>query len=368
LDVDLDEEPEALEGDDDWDAGGEEDLTAQAVPADSPTGAQAARRSKTKSSSAGLFVVVGGVVLLGAVGWFAFSGLMGGSAPTTPRAPPPPATLSEAPAPTVLEPPTIEVDLAVESSLQQFTPQPSPQPDAAPPPAPERGGLLFNPAGMEAALGLPSPEENTQEPLTPMPDVTITPAQPAPAGLVGDFSPPAPPAPAQEAPALGAQEEEPPQEAPSALLAAPAVTPDTAAFEARLEAAEAAQADTAQKVEVVVRQVDALSTTLTRLEGKLDALASRPTPSAETAARPRPAARPAPKRPPAAPAAHRASTVTWELRSAGPGQALVSKTGGADVYTVTVGASLPGIGRVTSISQDANGRWVVQGTQGRIAQ
>ncbi|HBH26502.1 MAG TPA: hypothetical protein DDX54_03775, partial [Rhodospirillaceae bacterium] len=108
LDVDLDEEPEALEGDDDWDAGGEEDLTAQAVPADSPTGAQAARRSKTKSSSAGLFVVVGGVVLLGAVGWFAFSGLMGGSAPTTPRAPPPPATLSEAPAPTVLEPPTIE--------------------------------------------------------------------------------------------------------------------------------------------------------------------------------------------------------------------------------------------------------------------
>lgn len=57
----------------------------------------------------------------------------------------------------------------------------------------------------------------------------------------------------------------------------------------------------------------------------------------------------------------------WELRAAQPGRAWVSKPGARDMQSVTIGETLQGIGRVTSISY-INGRWTVQGTQGQVVQ
>lgn len=57
----------------------------------------------------------------------------------------------------------------------------------------------------------------------------------------------------------------------------------------------------------------------------------------------------------------------WDLRGASPGQAYVAERGTQNLRTVSVGDSLSGVGRITSIAQQS-GRWVVQGTSGRITQ
>ncbi len=58
---------------------------------------------------------------------------------------------------------------------------------------------------------------------------------------------------------------------------------------------------------------------------------------------------------------------TLEIRSAQPGKAWVARPGDNDLQSVSVGDSLPGLGRVTSIAQ-VGGRWVVEGTRGRLTQ
>ena len=77
------------------------------------------------------------------------------------------------------------------------------------------------------------------------------------------------------------------------------------------------------------------------------------------------AAAPKPAQP--APVAKTASTGRWELRAAQPGRAWVSKPGERDMQAVSVGESLPGIGRISAITY-TNGRWTVTGTQGSIQQ
>lgn len=67
----------------------------------------------------------------------------------------------------------------------------------------------------------------------------------------------------------------------------------------------------------------------------------------------------------AAPAAARKA---WVLRSAKPGVAWVSEKGSNEMRTVSVGDTLSGIGKVTAITTDAQGRWVVNGTRGSINQ
>lgn len=60
-------------------------------------------------------------------------------------------------------------------------------------------------------------------------------------------------------------------------------------------------------------------------------------------------------------------TAGWMLRAAQPGRAWVSRQGEQDMHSIQVGDRLTGIGRITAISFE-NGRWRVQGTQGRILQ
>ena len=84
-----------------------------------------------------------------------------------------------------------------------------------------------------------------------------------------------------------------------------------------------------------------------------------PVAPAPVAATPKPAQQTAP--------AKAASTGRWELRAAQPGRAWVSKPGERDMQAISVGESLPGIGRISAITY-MNGRWTVTGTQGSIQQ
>ncbi|MFN7114982.1 MAG: hypothetical protein ACK4PK_11565 [Alphaproteobacteria bacterium] len=74
------------------------------------------------------------------------------------------------------------------------------------------------------------------------------------------------------------------------------------------------------------------------------------------------------KKPVAAQPAAPARKVDWVLRSAKPGMAWVSEKGSSEMRTVSVGDTLAGIGKVTAIATDAQGRWFVNGTRGSINQ
>ena len=59
---------------------------------------------------------------------------------------------------------------------------------------------------------------------------------------------------------------------------------------------------------------------------------------------------------------------TWVLRSAKPGMAWISEKNSSELKTVSVGDNVAGIGKVTAIAKDDAGRWVVNGTSGKINQ
>ncbi len=133
-------------------------------------------------------------------------------------------------------------------------------------------------------------------------------------------------------------------------------------------------------VENKLQALDGLQRSVTSLEGKVNALERRPAAapaqeqrrsqpssapqqerrSADTEAAPAPASRPATS-------AQQQAEARWVLRSAQSGEAMVSRQGESDLFTVRVGETFGAIGRVTSIEVEG-GRWVIQGTQGRITQ
>ena len=57
----------------------------------------------------------------------------------------------------------------------------------------------------------------------------------------------------------------------------------------------------------------------------------------------------------------------WQLRSAKPGFAVLYDSRTGDVKTVEVGDRVAGLGKIKSISQ-VNGKWVVQGSSGKVRQ
>ncbi|TVQ82644.1 MAG: hypothetical protein EA357_09390 [Micavibrio sp.] len=59
----------------------------------------------------------------------------------------------------------------------------------------------------------------------------------------------------------------------------------------------------------------------------------------------------------------------WRLDAASPGAALLSEKNTSERREVSVGDTIPGLGRITSIApDDESGRWVVRGTQGSVYQ
>lgn len=69
-----------------------------------------------------------------------------------------------------------------------------------------------------------------------------------------------------------------------------------------------------------------------------------------------------------APAPTAGKVVQWQLRSAQPGRATLSQQGSQEMRNVGVGDEVPGLGRILSIAQGADGRWVVRGSMGSAAQ
>ena len=118
------------------------------------------------------------------------------------------------------------------------------------------------------------------------------------------------------------------------------------------------------------KEIADLKAALARLEGKVDGLSKS---GGSIAAAPvsapvqKKAKVMAPKEQAPSPAKVRAESVSWVLKSAQPGKAIVSKAGQAEVYSVSIGDRLEGIGKITSVEQK-DGMWVVQGSAGKITQ
>ena len=75
-----------------------------------------------------------------------------------------------------------------------------------------------------------------------------------------------------------------------------------------------------------------------------------------------------PRAPAAAPVPTSGKVTQWQLRSAQPGRATLSQQGSQEMRNVGVGDEVPGLGRILSIAQGADGRWVVRGSMGSAAQ
>lgn len=179
-----------------------------------------------------------------------------------------------------------------------------------------------------------------------------------------------------ETPAVAMPEPQPVAQQP--LVTAPIVTPDVETAK-KLDELNARLDQFAARLDSIVTKLDeaptsrtetssadlsAMENIIARLEAKINELEKQKSAPAPRAEPKKATAKPAPKRAAAQPARR---TVQWDLRGATPDKAFVAERGTQNLRTVSVGDTLPGIGRITSISQQS-GRWVVQGANGRITQ
>lgn len=73
-------------------------------------------------------------------------------------------------------------------------------------------------------------------------------------------------------------------------------------------------------------------------------------------------------KPAAAKKASPALSTRWVLRSAKPGTAWLSENGSQELRTVSIGDTVPGLGKIQNISKNSTGKWVVLGSQGVVNQ
>jgi len=155
----------------------------------------------------------------------------------------------------------------------------------------------------------------------------------------------------------------PAQEQLSATMEAPVVAgadaKTVANLEERIEVLEQTLTDL-KKATATKADIDALKASLTKIE---KAVATAPKSVSRPDADPT-LAKPAPVASKKQPAVQK----SWVLRSAKPGLAWISEKGSAEIKTISVGDTVSGIGKVTAIAKDEGGRWVVNGTQGKINQ
>ncbi|MCE7886464.1 MAG: hypothetical protein DYH13_03050 [Alphaproteobacteria bacterium PRO2] len=179
---------------------------------------------------------------------------------------------------------------------------------------------------------------------------------------------------------------------PAPTLQASAPSPQLEAQNTRIESLQsqlttqesrAAEAEKATKaledsLKSKDEEIAALSKKIEELEQKLASAERAPAPekqaSAPKAAKPasapaaeKPAAKqtasPAPQqaKAPAAPA----RVVSWELKAAQPGKAVLESRSTGDTRNVSVGDTVDGLGKITAISNET-GRWTVRGTKGQV--
>lgn len=173
---------------------------------------------------------------------------------------------------------------------------------------------------------------------------------------------------------------------PAAPAAAPVNTAEVTALQEKLDAALAriktleadaqtvkanAQADADAKVRELEAKIARLETGLAQKSQSAPAVAAgsdqaQPAAVLSSPATTQGSADAQPRRSAAA-----SSTVvrtSWELRSAQPGKAMIARKGQAnDLRSVSVGDTVPGLGKIQAIEQGTSG-WVVRGTLGRVTQ
>lgn len=200
-----------------------------------------------------------------------------------------------------------------------------------------------------------------------------------PAPVIPEEQPAEKPAPVEPAPTLQAPAEPSPQlEAQKTeieSLQSKLTTQESQIAESE-KAAQALEDSLKSKNE----EIAALSKKIEELEQKLAsaerAPAAAPEKAASTpkAAKPAPAAeKPAAKKAPAATttakapaaAAATAKVVSWELKAAQPGKAVLASRSTGDTRNVSVGDTVDGLGKITAISNET-GRWTVRGTKGQV--
>jgi len=220
--------------------------------------------------------------------------------------------------------------------------------------------------------------ETTAAAATPAETPATTPAAPAETAaetnIVDPFAATVPEQPAPQTTEVAAPAVETP--AAAVAIAAPSENPADKARIADLEkqladsqkALKSAQDELAKKSADLAKAQSDLKTAQKDAQDAAAAVKAAPKAAAKETAtsEAKPAA--TPKAAPKAAAAPAAKRVTWVLRSAKPGMAWVSEKGSNEMRTVSVGDTLSGIGKVTSIAADAQGRWVVNGTRGSINQ
>jgi len=220
--------------------------------------------------------------------------------------------------------------------------------------------------------------ETTAAAATPAEAPATTPAAPAETAaetnIVDPFAATVPEQPAPQTTEVAAPAVETP--AAAVAIAAPSENPADKARIADLEkqladsqmALKSAQDELAKKSADLAKAQSDLKTAQKDAQDAAAAVKAAPKAAAKETAtsEAKPAA--TPKAAPKAAAAPAAKRVTWVLRSAKPGMAWVSEKGSNEMRTVSVGDTLSGIGKVTSIAADAQGRWVVNGTRGSINQ
>jgi len=337
---------------DDWDQSSYDDF-------DKPRAGEKASPVKNKNFNK---IIIGGALVLG-LGIFYMQ--MRPQGPVTPPAP----------APETAGVPPTQMDIVYGGDSKPSIPTMPGEP------AVPASGLMNNPE----ELG-PVSAPNGTETLSPR---EIVEAPPMPAPIIVDASEDTLPAPVAQT----ATPSETPEAAPS--LPAPAPTPavtDTSVAPPVSEAplasdVTATNSTTSPDMSAVATQLEAISSRLSSMESDISSLkeksagpssadlpgiqnslkkiekrldkvearsaTARASSAPESSSSARPAATAAPPR--------------WILKSAMPGQALISQAGQQDMRTIAVGETLPGLGRVTGIYVE-NGRWVVQGDQGRLTQ
>lgn len=365
-------------GDDDWNEYDDEALAGDETPNAAP-----ARAAKKKS---GLFniLLIGGAVLAG--GAFILMQLGGGAPSPAPQTTPAGMTVAQGPAPVPRAP-----DAAFPADSPPVAPMAAPEEVSNPalPPMP----ATIERVDETTALSAPAPAP------APLPPVAAAPApnpEQAAGAEAGAIRMP-------RADDVLLKSSAPPIEAAMGTQATPAPAPATSALEVKIDQM-LARMDSLEKEFDALRQeqpaeksnpapelmaeIAGIRQSVTALEARVDTLAAaasavrtekparapvkvEPAPPAEkpSVVPPKVLGEGVETAPPPAPPARPAEgpAVRWVLKGAQPGRAMVARAGETDIQNVAVGDTLPGLGRITAIVYQ-DGKWIVEGTKGRISQ
>ena len=135
--------------------------------------------------------------------------------------------------------------------------------------------------------------------------------------------------------------------------------------EARQELEAVTQSLTAE-INEKDEMIASLNTMINELQSRIKTLETQATDQNRTESAASPAEPKAPAQKPV-PEAQKTQSVKWIMRSAQPGQAMISREGSNDLFSVQIGETIKGLGKITAIEQE-NDRWVIRGTQNSVTQ